>query len=131
MWSLDKGPPGRDYVLKWEGEDFSYFISHWYALEGLKVAKAMGNPHHIHGTTPGDKFTRLMRRVISREVPCDKCGANKGSPCVRPSEHPVMYGGVHAARRDAMDNFINNKDKELEAMMSFTSSWPSIEGEKN
>ena len=30
-----------------------------------------------------------------------------------------------------MDELINNKDKELEAMMSFTSSWPSIEGERN
>ena len=113
MWSLDSGPSGMDYVLRWDGEDFSYFVSQWYALEGLKVAKSMGNPHHVRGSMPGDRFTRLMRRVICREVPCDKCGAKMGSPCVRPSEHPVMYGEVHASRRDAMDRFINEKDSEL------------------
>lgn len=38
-----------------------------------------------------------------RAFGCPACGAEPGSPCVRPSGHAVFGGGFHAARRYAAD----------------------------
>jgi hypothetical protein len=40
-----------------------------------------------------------------RAHPCPQCKAKPGSPCMRPSGHPVFGNGVHAGRLE--------KDREL------------------
>lgn len=40
-----------------------------------------------------NKYLAALRRN-----PCRRCGAIAGSPCLRPSGHPVFGNGVHAGR---------------------------------
>lgn len=35
-----------------------------------------------------------------RDFDCPHCKAPAGSPCMRPSEHPIPFGDSHAARKD-------------------------------
>ncbi len=94
--------------ILYHGELYSETGSLWMARYALKVAQELQGREPLTHTNKGrwnDWFRRRLRRA-ARRAPCQTCRAGVGSPCVKPSGHPVWEDNCHPSRARAFDEWI-------------------------